>query len=210
MKYLILKNAFIILSFSFGAIIACSPINSTLLTDENPIYTMIPQKTPHTTITDNSGNCRLRRELPLSRVDVIEMPLVDVKSLLEQDQSSPKDMPPRFAVSINVNIGPHSYGRWEPVDNNGQVWRVRIISSGALSIGLGFTTYKMPEEGCLFIYSPSYNSIIGPYTNLDNEEHGQLWTPVIEGEEIVIELFVQKHSESQLQIVLGAVNHGYK
>ena len=34
------------------------------------------------------------------------------------------------------------------------------------------------------------NHIIRPFTHLDNEEHGELWSPIIPGNEMVVELTV--------------------
>ena len=188
---------------------ACSLSNDSTGTDDTAIVTVIPQ-TPRINMENNSSSCRIRVEIPLADVATLNLPEVDVQALLEQDQNLPKDAPLRYATSIEVNINPASYGEWGKIDNNMQIWRLRIISPQALSISLGFTTFNMPAEGCLFIYSPDHNLILGPYTNFDNEEHGQLWTPTVEGEEVIIELSIPKDSISQLQLELGFVNQGYK
>lgn len=158
---------------------------------------------------NNSSDCRVRDEIPVGDVTTLRLPEIDVQALLEQDKNLPKDTPLRYATSVEVNINPANYGKWEETDNI-QVWRLRIISPQALSISLGFTTFNMPAQGCLFVYSPDHNVILGPYTNNDNEEHGQLWTPTVDREEVFIELAVPKDLISQLQLVLGFVNQGYK
>jgi hypothetical protein len=44
----------------------------------------------------------------------------------------------------------------------------------------------------------------------DNAAHGQLWTPTVDGEEVVIEVSVPKENVSRMQLVLGSINQGYK
>ena len=50
----------------------------------------------------------------------------------------------------------------------------------------------------------------GPYTAKDNEAHGQLWTPMILGEEAVLELTVKAEEIDRITLVLGSVTHGYR
>ena len=85
-----------------------------------------------------------------------------------------------------------------------------IISSGAVSLNLGFATYVMPPGGCLFIYTPDHSTIVGPFTDQDNEEHRQLWTPIMTGEELVVEITLPNSMLPQLELELTSVNHGYR
>jgi hypothetical protein len=192
-----------------GILSACSLLNPKTTIANTPEATGI-SRTPVMNPENNPNKCRIREELPLSEVETVNMPEVNVQALLEQDQNLPKDAPLRFATSIAVKISPGMQGNWETVDNDIQIWRVRIVSSGALSISIGFTTFNMPPGGCLFVYSPDHSTIIGPYTDQDNEEHGQLWTPIIDGEEAIVEVSVPKAAFSQLQLEIGYVNHGYR
>lgn len=187
---------------------ACLQLNDSPGRNDMAITTPLPE-TPQKDMDDHSSNCRLRDELPLGDVTTLSLPEIDVEALLEQDQNLPKDAPLRFATSIDVNIDPGDFGNWEITDNM-QVWRLRIISPRALSLSLGFTTFNLPPRGCLFVYSPDHSQVLGPYTNDDNEEHGQLWTPTVDGEEVFIELSVPKEQISRLRLVLGSVNQGYK
>ena len=186
---------------------ACLLPNEPAGTNDRAAATLPPQ-TPETNRNDDSG-CRLREELPLEDVTSLTLPELDLQALLAQDQNLPKDAPLRFAVPTEVHIEPAGEGTWKTTDSV-EVWRLKIISPEAVSLSLGFTTFHMPAQGCLFVFSPDYRQILGPYTDADNAEHGQLWTPVVEGEEVLIELSLPKEQISQLQLVLGIVNQGYK
>ena len=203
------KKYIILLLLAVEILTACLQSNDSISRDRSAKVTGIPQ-TPGINVDNKSSSCRIRDEIPLGEIATLNLPEVDVSALTEQDQNLPKDAPFRYATSIEVNVNPADYGAWGKIDNNLQIWRLRILSPQALSISLGFTTFIMPPEGCLFVYSPDHDQILGPYTNNDNEGHGQLWTPTIEGEEVIIELSIPKDLISQLQLELGFVNQGYK
>lgn len=148
--------------------------------------------------------------LSLDRVPLIDMPPVDNAALLreEQQRASP-GVAPRFALPIPVDLSPANSGRWETLADGTRLWRLRLRSAGALSLNLGFGRYHMPEGGQLRLYTPDGAVVRGPFTAADNEAHGQLWTPLLTGEEIVVEAQVPAASADQLVLNLTSVNHGF-
>lgn len=148
---------------------------------------------------------------PLDQVQRIEMPPVDVEKARAEDVVSlAGGEPPRFALPIAVQIDPSTSGTWEKAESDRLVWRLRIASPKAVSLNLGFTRYFMPRGGRLFIYRPDQQIIVGAFTDRDNEVHGQLWTPIVHGDEIVIEVSLPAAERSDLQLQLTSVNHGYR
>ena len=147
---------------------------------------------------------------PLSAVPQISMPAVDVEALLAEDlERLAAGLPQRFAQPIPVQLSPANSGAWESLPDGSWLWRLRIAAPGALSLNLGFATYWMPEGGRLFLYTPDYQTIRGPFTAADNEAHGQFWSPILEADEIVIEVSLPAQSRPRLQLELTSVNHGY-
>ena len=146
---------------------------------------------------------------PLADVAEIMMPAVDTEKLLEEAQQRSWDEPPRFATSPPVALNPASACTWETLESGRQMWRLRIASADAVSLNMGFTAYHMPPGGELYVYTPDYSQVLGPYTEADNEEHGQLWTPIVEGAQVVIEVSLPDSEVSQLQLELTSVNHGF-
>ena len=117
---------------------------------------------------------------------------------------------PKFAEHISVSITPDTHGEWEKYKEGIEVWRLRIYSKGAKSLNLGFTKFNMPENGSLFLYPMGQPSeILGPFTPMDNEEHSQLWTPIVKGEELVIEVQVPTDQKDKLELELSSVNHDF-
>ncbi|NUO77694.1 MAG: PKD domain-containing protein [Lysobacter sp.] len=153
----------------------------------------------------------------LDRVDMRTMQAVDVPALQAEDrQREAHDLPPRFAQSLSVDLTPLNSGVWEEVGND-MVWRLRVQSRGALSLNFGFSEYKMPAGGRLLVYPANLSraaasdpSAVRVYTAADNEAHGQLWTPIVNGAEAVIEVVVPRDAAGQLKLRLAKVGHDYR
>jgi len=118
--------------------------------------------------------------------------------------------PPRFAVPNPTALTPDSDGKWEALDNENLLWRLRINSPEALSLNLGFTSFYMPSEGQLTIYSADGQTVVGPFTAADNRDDGELWTPIVPGPEMVLELRIPQKQLNQLVLELGSINVGYR
>jgi hypothetical protein len=203
------RKCIIVFVLAAAALSACGPANDFAAT-EVAEYAPLPPQTPKPKMNYPSSGCRIRDEIPLGGATTLDLPAIDAQALQEGNQNLPKDAPLRYAVPNEVNIHPADYGQWEKTDDDVQVWRLKVISPQALSLSLGFTSFNMPEGGCLFVYSPDRNQVLGPYTKADNAEHGQLWTPDIFAEEVFIEVSVPTDQISRMQLVLGFVNQGYK
>ena len=147
----------------------------------------------------------------LAPVEPIITEPIDLQAVLMEDyQRNSRGGPYRFAINRPVKITPESDGVWEEIDDETLIWRLPIASPGAVSLSLGFTSYFMPAGGKLFIYSADETQILGPFTESDNEVHGQLWTPLIYSEAIVVELTIPSSELPQLKLELTSINHGYR
>lgn len=143
-------------------------------------------------------------------VETQYMPQQDNASLKQVElRSRKKGRPDSFAKNLKVNISTNQVGTWDYTDNDIAVWRYKIISKSAKTLNLGFTEFDMPVEGKLFLYGANKSHILGPFTKADNEDRRQLWTPVIEGEEITIEIQIPISNLDELQLKLEYVNHDF-
>ena len=153
---------------------------------------------------------------PLTRIEHQLMPAVDLNALTREDATRrSQDLPPRFAAPIPVQITPAKSGTWEALDAQTSIWRLRISSPGAYSINLGFTRYHMPDGGRLLVYPAGLRadgdrSLVRTFDAKDNAEHGQLWTPVVAGDDVVVEVVVPNAQRDALQLELTQVGHDYR
>ncbi len=145
----------------------------------------------------------------LTKVPLMTMPSINLKSLQAEDEMDKVNgIAPRFAFTHEVNLNPNNSGVWT-TDGNLSIWQLRIESKKAESINLGFTQFALPASASLYVYSMDKESIRGPFNAQDNNNAKQLWTPVVFGEQIVIELRVATNEKNAVELVLTAVNHDY-
>jgi len=153
---------------------------------------------------------------PLASVRSVVTSAVDVTLARAEDlEREEMGLAPRFALTDPVNITPDTDGTWEVLDSRFDIWRLRINSPGALSINLGFTGYRLPQGARLTIYPSDADGPADPrgvrvFTDRDNETHGELWTPVVLGDDIVVELVIPRQSRHDYDLLLTAINKGYR
>jgi lysyl endopeptidase len=76
-------------------------------------------------------------------------------------------------------------------------------------MSVGFTQFQLPDAATLYVYGSEKSIVHGPYTRID-KTRGKLWTPLVRGQELVIELKVPKTQRSEVRLVAGKVVHGYR
>ncbi len=147
----------------------------------------------------------------LSDVDAIEVAALDRLTIAAEDQAAAAaKLPARFAITNDVVVDPELRGTWEQLDSAWSLWRLRIKAPDASHVNLGFTRFSLPDGARLMFYSADYRSILRPFDSSDNSPSGELWTPVVFGSEIVVEVYLQTTQRERLLLELTAVNSGYR
>ena len=129
----------------------------------------------------------------LAAVDRHVMLPVDNAALLaaaKSAESARVAVPYVFAHALEVDLDLESSGTWEDLGDGSRLWRLRIASPTAMSLSLGFSRLDLPEGAGLWIYSPRGEVVEGPYTARHASPRGRLYTPVVPGNEVVVELWV--------------------
>jgi lysyl endopeptidase len=78
-----------------------------------------------------------------------------------------------------------------------------------VSQNLGITRFNMPRGAKLWIYDPEHAHVEGPYMARHRSHMGSLWTPVIEGDEMVVEVFVPT-GVAKPDLEIRKANQGYR
>jgi len=174
------------------------------------------------TITTGSTRVDAGRGLPLGLIQPVktidevarvEMPQVDLAAYQAEDavrDQSGRPAPFRFAAGIDVDLTPAKAGTWESLGDGSSLWRLRIASPGALSLNLGFDRFELPAGARLWLYDGNGTMVQGPYTRDNQNAEGGLWTAVVLGDEIVVELHQPAAGGSQTNLRIASVNHGYR
>ena len=146
----------------------------------------------------------------LDEVEQLQLSPMDNQKLYQKElQERRPGRAPHFAYVHDVKVAPVGKGTWEYLDNEIALWRLRVNSPNAKSINLGFSKFYLPEGAKMILYTPDLEELVGPLTPADNDDHEQYWSPMIYGEELVIEVQVPYGLVDQLKLELKSVNHDF-
>lgn len=143
-----------------------------------------------------------------ARVTVQLPPAADLA--VEDARRDAEGLPWRFALPEAVRLTPSDSGRWESLPDGARRWRLEVASPGAVSLNLGFTGFWLPRGATLTVrplagLAPSF-----VFDDGDNADHGELWTPIVPGDGLVVELEVPADAATEPLLELGSVNSGYR
>ncbi len=126
--------------------------------------------------------------VPRVRTVALDRAFLHVEDFVREQEG----LPPRFAVPQLVDLSPDNCGTlWEAIDKERfLVWRLRITSPDALSLNLGFSDFHLPKGGHLWVYAADLKGDRRHFTDANNQPHGELWTPVVVSNDIIVELTV--------------------
>ena len=154
-----------------------------------------------------------QNRLPREMVPIVTVDNLKYAALFAKDEKREiAGQAPAFAVPTSTSITPATGGIWERVDINTQRWTLRVSCENALSMNIGFGQYNMPSSGSMTITDVNGEFRIRSFTADDNKPHGQLWTPVIPGNEAIIEIVVDNDQKAYVLkgIELTSINSGYR
>jgi len=142
-------------------------------------------------------------------VPLLSVPPVDVRARLAEDDAQPVGRPYRFAEPKAVDLSPATAGWWDSLPDGSRRWRLRIGSAGAASLNLAFTEADLPKGATLTLSSADGSWRSKPITRARSAE-GQIWTPIVPGDELLVELVLPAARVAALKLRLTQVNVGYR
>ncbi len=175
--------------------------------------TVLATATLIATSTFGYASSSVPNAIPLDAIPTIEVPELDWAAIFAEDaERASKDEAPRFAIPHDTRITPRTEGIWERIDARTMRWSLRIRSDNALSINLGFEHWSLPSSASMYLSSTDGLMSIRPFTSLDNKPHGQLWTPAIQGDDVLIEILVSPRQQRFVNenVLLSSINVGYR
>lgn len=132
----------------------------------------------------------------------------ELLSLDTQNQSRNKVL--QYAVILDVDINITEKESCEILENGDKIWRLRIVSADAYSLGVFFKKYQLAKGARLFIYSADKKHIRGAFTSKNNKENGALAIAPIKGDEIIVEYYEPKEVLFNGELEIGSIAHDYK
>lgn len=102
-----------------------------------------------------------------------------------------KGRPLQIGVTRPLSLDPRNKSKWFNLQRGGQVGVFGIISKSALQLRVHFTEVALPRGAKIFISSmKNPDEFYGPFEGRGPNGDGSFWTPLVEGEGVIIEYFV--------------------
>lgn len=143
-------------------------------------------------------------------VPTVTMPPVDVERYKAEDEAR-NHWPLRYGAVIPTSLGLDNAGRWDDIPQAGlRVWRLRIESPGAFTIGVVFDLYRLPVGAQVFLYNDDKSHVLGAYTHENNKANYALAVEPVAGSAVTIELVTPTNASPPPLLDVGQVVHDYR
>ncbi|OYT17176.1 MAG: hypothetical protein B7C24_03950 [Bacteroidetes bacterium 4572_77] len=114
-----------------------------------------------------------------------------------------------FAKNLSLNTKGEI--KWQYISTDQKdIYRLGIVSPGALAVGLYFSEFYLPPQAQLFMYSPDYKQVKGAYTANSNPENGLFAIDYVLGDSLIIEYQLPKNSKQKAHLQISEVLHAYR
>lgn len=142
-------------------------------------------------------------------VPTFVMQVPDINRMKEEDAAN-GNRPYRYGAVIPTVIATDFAGKWETAEDGSKVWRVRVHSPGAYTIGLVFDKWHLPEGAQVFTYDDAHSEVFGAYTSVNNNPDDLLQVEPIAGDVINVEYVVPPGVKHERILQIGQVIHDYR
>lgn len=92
----------------------------------------------------------------------------------------------------------------------GTIWRYQISAPEAVSLGIQFSDYHLPEGASLFIYDGSKKNILGAFTSQNNKEDRYFAISDLIGNEAIVEYYEPDTVRFSGEVTIGSISIGYR
>jgi PKD repeat protein len=117
-------------------------------------------------------------------------------------------IPNRYGVVEQLEIDIRAEGL-KTIVGDLLIWRYEIDCPDALSLGVTFKSYRLPEGAKVFIYNPDRTLVFGGFTSFNNKADDRLSLAEFSGNRLIIEYDEPKQTPFNGTLVVGSVSKAY-
>ena len=117
----------------------------------------------------------------------------------------------RYGAAVVTSVDSATAGRWDVLPALGvRVWRVRLASAGAHSLGVLFDRFDPAPGGQVFLYDDARSELFGAYTEANEKANGMLAVQPVPGQAVTIEYVESLAATAPATLRVGEVVHDYR
>lgn len=170
-------------------------------------FVLIPTGTQAQLTEEGSPLSFQIKEKAAQIIPVLSLDSVKGKQLTEEDKKFGIDN--RYGVVQQCGINIKEAGARLEVAGKGTIWRYKVESANAYSLGITFSKYRLPLGANVYIYDEAKVRLRGAFTQRNNNSSNQLSLAEFSGRNLIIEYFEPYSSAFSGELVLGAVSQAY-
>lgn len=115
----------------------------------------------------------------------------------------------RFAYPIETCLNLNNSGTWQKAGDY-RVWSIKIVAPEALSVGLLFSSFNIPEGARMFVFDEDKSLMRGAYTSQNVQPHGKFAFMPLSTDKIVVQYEEPIDASFSGSIEIEQVSYGFK
>ncbi|HEX2616959.1 MAG TPA: hypothetical protein VHL57_05405, partial [Flavobacteriales bacterium] len=153
----------------------------------------------------------LRMGLDRTAIPTVHSAPFDAEAVAAEDaERESKHILPAYGRSLAVDADLHNAGTWTDLPNGDRVWRLRIVSDGALATELYYEDLFLPNDAALYLYDDAGEQLVGGFTGVNNKASGLFATAQLLGESCIVEYYEPHAVAGQGHFRIAKVGHAYR
>lgn len=137
----------------------------------------------------------------------LELDSIHAEKLSKEDSDFKIDN--RYGVVQQLSVNIKDAGVKTDIPGKGSLWQYEINSKEALSLGVFFKQYRLPEGARLFFYDPTKSYIQGAFSDLNNNSENQLPIADFPRKNLILEYFEPLSAKFPGELIIGSVSQAY-
>lgn len=153
----------------------------------------------------------LRNGLSRTEVPTVHAAPFDAEAAAAEDAQRDQQHKLRlYGRTLAVNADLATNGRWTSLPNGDRLWRLRVVSDGALATELYFEDLYLPDGAQLYLYDDNGEQVLGGFTSYNNRPSGRFSTAQLLGESCILEYYEPAAVTGTGSLRVVSVGHAYR
>lgn len=116
----------------------------------------------------------------------------------------------RYGILRPLSVNIKKQGLKTEIENKGTIWRYKIKTGDAYSLGIYFKSFNLPGGAKVFVYDENHRRLMGAFTSQNNNPENHLYLAEFRGQNAIVEYFEPNNAEFTGTLEIGDISEAYK